>query len=269
MEKDGVTPKEWLPECILPNFRPGTFWLSARMFYMGIMLNAVGLSGPGARALFVDGRWQERTEPFFLSFMSVAKTPEERLSELREFITMLALYLHGFSARIGLQINYSCPNVGLDPSCLVKEVETGLEIAGRLGIPLMPKFNILVPVAVAREISKNPFCDAICVSNTVPWGKIPDKINWERLFGSEVSPLAKFGGGGLSGRPLLPLVKTWVRRARHCGIVKPISVGGGILSPRDLDYLRTIDASSVFLGSVATLRPWRVGRIIKEANELF
>ena len=133
----------------------------------------------------------------------------------------------------------------------------------------MPKFNILAPVCAVREISRDPHCDAICVSNTIPWGKLPERINWKKLFGSEISPLAEFGGGGLSGKPLLPLVAEWVRKARLCDVKKPINAGGGILSPDDLVPLRLAGASSVFIGSVATLRPWRVKKIIKKAYQLF
>jgi dihydroorotate dehydrogenase len=259
MEKDGITPKELLPKCVKVKF------------LNGVMLNSVGLSGPGAKALFEDGRWYERTNPFFLSFMSVEKSSEERIAELERFVKLFAFYYQRwFNAKVGLQINYSCPNVGLDPNCLVSEVKTGLKIASTLNVPLMPKFNILVPISAAREISQDPHCDAICVLNTIPWGKLPDRINWKKLFGSDVSPLVEFGGGGLSGRPLLPLVCEWVSKFRCCCChKKPINAGGGILLPSDLTSLHLAGASSVFIGSVATLRPWRVKQIIEKAYQLF
>jgi dihydroorotate dehydrogenase len=234
-----------------------------------MILNAVGLSGPGAKALLKKGPWQQRTEPFFISFMSVAKTEEERMSELKEFTGLLAGYLPLFDAPVGLQINYSCPNVGLDPDQLICEVKQGLEIASQLGIPLMPKFNVLAPPRAVREITRIWDCDAICISNTIPWGQLPDQINWKKLFGSDESPLAQFGGGGLSGKPLLALVAEWVAQARNAGVRKPINAGGGILSLDDLGILFHMGASSVFIGSVATLRPWRVKKIIKRAHQLF
>ncbi|MCX6722156.1 MAG: hypothetical protein NTY04_03120 [Candidatus Staskawiczbacteria bacterium] len=269
MTGDGLRPKEFSPRCILPNFHYGNITLSMRMFRLGIMLNAVGLSGPGAKTLFETRRWQQKTEPFFISFMSVASTPKERLAELEQFVALFAKYLPDFNAPVGLQINFSCPNVGLDTSCLVAEVTTGLDMASALKIPQMPKFNILTPVETAKKISEHTSCDAICVSNTIPWGKLPDKIDWKGLFGSDVSPLAEFGGGGLSGAPLLPLVAEWVLKARKAGLTKPINVGGGILSPEDVTCLREMGASSVFIGSVANLRPWRVQSIIQRAYEVF
>jgi len=267
MKKNSIKPKEIFPKCILPNiYRP---ILSAKMFFNGIMLNSVGLSGPGAKALFETGSWQSQTKPFFISFMSVEKSAEERIAELEKFVRLFMDYLPDFGAKVGLQINYSCPNVGLNPEHLIDEVKTGLKIASILGIPLMPKFNILAPVGAIREISDIDECDAICISNTIPWGKFPEKINWKKMFGSDVSPLAEFGGGGLSGRPLLLFVAEWIEKARKLGVQKPINAGGGILSADDVDLFKYVSADSVFIGSVANLRPWRVQKIIQRAYQLF
>lgn len=256
---DDISPAEMFPRCIV--VRP----------FKGVALNAVGLSGPGAVSLFCDGRWQARRKPFFISFMSVEPTAQERVNELQRFTQVFRHHHRDFRAPIGLQINYSCPNVGLKPLELVGEIAEGLSIAGQLGIPLMPKFNVTVPVSVAREVCKHPACDAICVSNSIPWGALPDKIDWKDLFGQDESPLAKLrmGGGGLSGAPLLSLTEAWIREARRQGIEKPINGGGGILRPSDVDVLVNAGASSVFLGSIAMLRGWRVQDAIRRANLLY
>ena len=155
----------------------------------------------------------------------------------------------------------------------MEEVEEGLGITSSLGVPLIPKFNVLLPPERAVEIANNKYCDAICVSNTIPWGELPDKINWVRLFNRSKSPLARRFGenvkGGLSGKPLLPLVHEWVCKARDAGMYKPINAGGGILHPDDVEYLRAAGASSVFVGSVVMLRPWRVRSIIRRAHQVF
>jgi dihydroorotate dehydrogenase len=121
----------------------------------------------------------------------------------------------------------------------------------------------------AREISEHPACDALCVSNTLPWGSLPEYIDWRELFGSEVSPLADIGGGGLSGKPLLWRVIDWLRVARseRGGIRKPINAGGGILSLRDAQETMRAGADSIFLGSIAILRPWRVRGIITHFSQ--
>jgi dihydroorotate dehydrogenase len=203
--------------------------------------------------------------------MSVEKIARYRLEELSAFITLLARYLPNFNAPVGLQINYSCPNVGLhlDWNDLLCEVGEGLSIASRLGIPLMPKFNVTLPPEVARTIGDHPLCDALCISNTIPYGQLPDRIRWEKYFGS-VSPLTQYGGGGLSGKPLLPLLLEWLTAIRELGFEKPINAGGGILSLTDARNVLDTGADSIFLGSIAFLRPWRVrkiGRVIGRFHE--
>lgn len=235
----------------------------------GVVLNAVGLSNPGAEALFAQKKWQRRCIPFFLSFMAIRETKEERLRELCEFLRILRSYLPELLAGVGLQLNYSCPNVGLHVDELIEEVNEGLSMAGKLNIPVVPKFNALLPVSAAAKIAKHRACDAVCVSNTIPWGKLPEKVDWQGIFGTRISPLAQFGGGGLSGAPLLPIVTEWVRDARAYGMRKPINAGGGILRPHDVDALFSEGASSVSIGSIAMLRPWRVQETIRYARSAF
>ena len=101
MAKDGITPKEFRPKCILPNFRSGKIILSLRMVLRGIMLNSVGLVDRELKLLFEDGRWQERTDLFCISFMSVADTPEKRILEAEMFVKLFAKYLPGFRGSSG------------------------------------------------------------------------------------------------------------------------------------------------------------------------
>ena len=135
--KEDLSPKELFPKCIV--IKP----------FKGVALNSVGLSGPGALKLFQTGLWQKRTKPFFISFMSVAEDAQTRLKELRQFISIFRHYLPSFQASVGLQINYSCPNIGINVKELVNEVADGLDAASYLGVPVVPKFNVLLPIDFA------------------------------------------------------------------------------------------------------------------------
>ncbi len=255
---DGITPQKAFPDCVKVDF------------FKGIALNAVGLSGPGAKALFTTGFWQNWPQPFFLSFMAVGDTPKERLEEVKGFISLLNIYRHDFKAPFGLQINLSCPNVGHRPvDDFVAEAATQLDLLSELKIPLMPKLSVTTPPSTAAQIAEHPACDALCVSNTIPWGQLSDSISWKDLFGTAESPLENYGGGGLSGAPLMPLVEAWVKEARKAKITKPINAGGGILCANDVTRLKNAGASSIFVGSAAFLRPWRVRSIIKRAHQIF
>lgn len=264
MRLDPVTlqPVDWFPDCI---------WFDWRR---GITLNAVGLSGPGAVALLHRGLWQRRREPFFISFMSLADDAEKRAKELREFVLLLKAYLPQFHSRFGLEINITCPNVDLDLTLLVREVENALDIvAAELDIPIRIKINVETSPEAAANIASHPQCDALCVGNTVKFGHLPEQIDWVGMFGTAdpaKSPLAKYGGGGLSGPPLFTVLDEWLWEFRKLDQATPISACGGIFRARDALWLLEFrGANAIELGTVATLRPWRVQRIIRAVNTYF
>lgn len=253
MSSDGVTPRLWRQPYVRVNWRHG------------VTLNALGLPGPGFRALLERGIWQKRTAPFFLSFMAVEPTPQDSLREVREFVAILKHELPNFKAPVGLQVNFSCPNV--HPREYVHNFKTHLREYRLLDIPIVAKLTATQSTDTALQIEED--CDGICVSNTIAWGDLPDKIDWNGLFGANESPLKQWGGGGLSGQPLLKIVAEWVHQIREQGFKKPINAGGGILKPSDVDILVDAGASSVFVGSIAMLRGWRLRRTIRRAQILF
>ncbi len=265
----GYGPREWKPKSI---------WITPVSWIRGIVLNAVGLSNPGLDALIANGYMEYSEEPYLISVMPIAKTAEERRIEFGLIVRKIAHVLNldpRLRDKIGMEINVTCPNAGIDPSKIWREARGYLSIAFSLGIPLIVKLNVLTPVEAVREIASHPGCDAICCSNTIPFGsKIPEhlgkQIPWERLF-PKGSPLARFGGGGLSGKYLLPLVSQWVKEVREAGIDKPINAGGGTLHPRDIDTLVAADLKrgrdATFIGSISMLRPWRIKRVIRRAHE--
>ncbi|MFA5935496.1 MAG: hypothetical protein WC787_01415 [Patescibacteria group bacterium] len=255
-------PRDFMPKCIV--VKP----------FEGAVLNAVGLSNFGIKAMLADKRWQERTDNFFISFMCLQKTAPLRLAELRTFVTFLIKELPNFKGKVALEINYSCPNVGLHQDELVSEVTKGLEIASVLNIPLVPNFNALLPVEAAIAIAQHEACDAVSIANSIPWGAVPDLINWEGIFGSKTSPLAHLGGGGLSGAPILNVTLGWLQdlNTRRYTFAKPLVVGGGILSAADAELVLKGGYPSVRaikLGVVALLRPWNIKGILRGADAVF
>lgn len=262
LREDQMTPVE---------FKPGCIAVTPRSFLKGAALNAVGLSGPGLSRLLEMGIWYRQSEPFQISLMTLETTREKRLAELTEMVRKLKPYLP-FPKPFGVQLNISCPNVDHEEEvgAVVSETRESLVILRQLGddVPLVPKIDARLPIPAAIEMAEDPNCDALCNSNTIAWKYVPDEVRRE-LFGTTVSPLEQYGGGGLSGaRWLLEKVRLWIFDARLAGITKPIIAGGGILRARDVDYLAHVGASAIAVGSVAFLRPWRVQRIIDRANEL-
>jgi len=248
---------------ILDYFFPS--WAKVKLF-SGHTLNAMGLPNEGMEALLKCGKWQERDKPLFISVMAVEDSPEKRIDEFRHIIDIIGEYKNEFWSPFGLQINLSCPNTG-HHSASVKEYLKVLNIAGALGVPLMPKYAIdTASTRVVMELNNHPYCDGICVSNTIKYGC--PVINWKKIFGTNISPLAHLGGGGLSGPALLPHVCRWIECLRDLGFTKPVNGGGGIFYKQDVDKYHQAGASSIFVGTVATHHPRRVAGIIQHANTL-
>lgn len=254
---NGIVPEEWFPRCLI--IKPFT----------GAILNAVGLSNPGAKFLLEKGEWQKREKPFFLSFMVVRDTLRKKIKELLGFIKLFKKFLPEFPTSIGLEINLSCPNVELSRKDLIEEAKQVFNIAANLDIPLVAKINALVLPETAAEIAAHPACDAIVCSNSIQWGELPEWIDWKGIFGTDVSLFSHLGGGGLSGAPLLPIIVDWLERAKKFPFPKPIIACGGIMSKADIRQVCDAGVSAIQLGSVAILRPWRVAGLIKYANKIF
>jgi|SRR5665213_877240 len=256
---------------------PKSIWFG---ILSGRTVNSVGLSGPGAEVLLFRGLLDARDDgkPFQISFMSAAATPEERLNEFQQFVRLLLQYVIVFR-KFGLQINISCPNAGIDPAHLTHQAIAMLDAATPLtnvGIPIILKLNVLVPTEAVKEMAAHPNCDALCVSNTLPFGMFPKHVAWKGIF-PKGSPVRRrnetYGDGGYSGPELLVLVANFISRTKSVGVTIPWNAGGGIRHPRDVEYLveramLTPKVDSVFFASAAMVRPWNVPGIIRTAHDL-
>ncbi|MFZ6014766.1 MAG: hypothetical protein ACOYUZ_00200 [Patescibacteria group bacterium] len=258
LKEDSTQPVERFPKCII--VKP----------FHGVALNSVGLSGPGLQWLLKQNRWQRLTEPFVISFMAVGQDHKERLQEYERLAEMMLPALKNFQTSIAVEINISCPNVHIHQSELIDEAKEYLNMVAGLKVPIIVKINALLAEAQAAKLTEHPACDGLDISNTIPYGQIPDIIPWEKFFGTNGSPLGHLGGGGLSGAPLLPIVTDWIKNFRRkYSYTFPIIGGGGILSPDDADLMLNTGADAISLGCISMLRPWRVQRTIRQINNRF
>ncbi|MDP3997729.1 MAG: hypothetical protein Q8P73_04490 [bacterium] len=259
MTEDGKQPKERFPDCI-------KVYPVRRM-----ALNSVGLSGPSLDAVLADGRWQVWPETLVISVMALGETMEARLADMQRIVRRLKTALPGWRSPVVIEINISCPNVCLDLMALVREAWYLLDIAAELDVPLIIKLNACTPAEAVKKISDHLACDAISVTNTIPWWRQPvvGYVDWMRLFGTDISPLAKYKGGGLSGAPLLPIIEQYIKLLLEIGVTVPIIGGGGVLCCRDADRLIRAGASAISLGSIAMLAPWEVRRVISHVKRRY
>jgi len=255
--KGNLDPDALFPKCIIVKFRKG------------VVLNAVGLTNPGVYEVVAKCFHQPEIyeKPFFISFTTVTN---DKYSEMGKFVEFIKICEETWAGnQIGIQLNMSCPNTGIGSERSCAEICSFLDMFDRISRPILIKLNALASIKLVQCITKHHNCDGIICSNTIPWGCLPDRIDWKKLFGSNISPLQNFGGGGLSGKLLLPIVRDWVATVRDAGITKPIVGGGGILSKDDAEVLLQAGANAIELGSVFILRPWRVSEIIKYINDRF
>lgn len=246
-KKNSLTPLSKWPKCI--KVYPFT----------GALMNAVGVSNPGLKNILARGIWQKREEPFIISIIPVRNNYQKRLNELSEVARLINNY--EFKTKIGLQLNVSCPNTGIMDDYF-REVETYLKLfRSLLKVPIDLKVNVLFPID--KAVSLAPLCDIITCSNTIPYGSFPDIIYWKKFKGLE-----KFGGGGLSGSPIFPLVKQWITNFRILDKKTKIKACGGIMRAKDVDELKLAGANAIEIGSVKLLRPWRVKSIVEKGLSL-
>lgn len=218
------------------------------------VLNAVGLTNPGIISFCVNaGSIQQN------SILSVAATfPKNQLNELRLLFDFLKNY--NVANLAAIECNVSCPNTNNS------ETENVKSILDLCPLPTYLKINVNFPKEQLLEIQHHDKLAGITVSNSLPWGD--SKINWNSLFGGVVSPLRHLGGGGLSGRPLFPLMLEYISELRQLGFEKEIMAGGGILTESDISNVLAVGADKVQLGSISLLRPWRIKRLIEFGNSI-
>ena len=250
-----LQPEEIKPDCIK------TYFLS------GDILNAIGLSGPGAKILFEMEEWQKITQPFGISFEATGGSKWQRLYEAKRFTEIFKKHLPSFRAPVFLEVNTSCPSLENCSVSLIEESAEHLEITSLLGIPQGIKINALTPHKSVKYVINSGFCNFIDIPNSLPFGSLPEKINWRKKFG-KVSPLARYGGGGYSGQINFELAAEWTKKARRKGIDIPIILGG-VFSKKDVHIAKKAGANAISFARVTLLRPWRVKGIIEEAYRVF
>jgi dihydroorotate dehydrogenase len=222
------TPKKLWPDCIYIDF------------VKGIMLNAVGLSNPGYLALARENRWDEE------AVISIKLNEEEVDQFVREY-----------GRPNPLQLNWSCPNNRRDENRKIFKVLDGLEPLDRT---LFVKLSMLEETQFLLEVADHPAVDCLVIGNTIPFNH--PSIEWSKWV--KGNPLEKYGGGGLSGKPLVDLCWQAVRKVRDKGYRGPLVAGGGVLGWWDSVSLLTGGADAVEIGSGCVLRPWQVNKVIRK-----
>lgn len=208
------------------------------------VVNAVSLSNPGIEwwARKIGSVADSKKIPLIASIFG---KPEE--------LAGMARILNDFDL-VGLEINDSCPNVSetrisQNVAATIKSCEA---IKRNSSLPLILKISVIHdPKQLVNEI--DGLVEAISI-NSVPW---------EIIFPDQPSPLAKYGGGGVSGKIIQPFTWSLVRKLAQ---MTPIPViGPSIWDFSDIEKVRKLGAKAVSFGSVFLRYPWRPTLYIKKS----
>lgn len=200
-------------------------------------VNAVGLTNPGIEwwSKTIGGSIHKKKLALVGSILA-----DNSNDELAEMATMLNPY-----DLVGLEINASCPNTQGEMLGNANKVIEGLKkVKAKTRFPLFVKLSVMHDVAYLAPRLEG-LVEAISI-NTVPWAK---------MFPEKISPLARFGGGGVSGKIAQP--HTW-------GMVKQLTattsipvIGPGVWEYEDIAKLRALGAQAISFGSIFMRYPWR------------
>lgn len=217
----------------------------------GDMINAVGLAGPGVLV------WREHG-----------------LRELREHGATVVGSIWGRSTEefadaanamrgadiTALEINASCPNLEARNAIFANSPEATADLvrASRAaGLPLWVKLTLTAPDLIeVATAALEAGAEALVVGNTLT-GMVLDPDTGRPVLGN--------GGGGVSGRSLLPVATRAIYDIRKALPSAPIIGLGGVWSGQDALTLISAGANAVGVGtaSLASPRaPWKIQREI-------
>jgi len=216
-----------------------------RLIWFGA-INAVALKNLGAR-WFVDTILPNLGESANTFMPSLHGTPLE-LATMTKMIESSGADIGGY------QINYSCPNVGNNPKTADLLIRSFCEVADRTNKPVSVKFSVVFDRKMVE-----PFYRAL--EDQVLFTEI-NSIPFALVYPGKKSPLAKYGGGAVSGRPAQEM--NW----RYAKFLSNFTSGSiiwpGIWSSGDAFRALEGGAHGLSMASVFMQMPWRPRFIIRD-----
>lgn len=143
--------------------------------------------------------------------------------------------LNGLAEIKGIEFNGSCPNT--DPKDAETVIRTCYAMKNVSEHPLLLKLGYAQPyIQIAKAIEG--VVEAIDI-NSVPW---------DVVYPGGKSPLAKYGGGGVSGKIAQPF--TWKMIAELARGTKTPIIGSSVWEYEDIDRVYELGASAIHFGTI-------------------
>ncbi len=220
-------------------------WACVRPFRQGV-LNAVGLTNPGF------DWWLQKVAPKISQrgYSIIVSLMEDDPHLLVEMIKKL----EGLPIQ-GIELNASCPNteheISRNAERIIEAVHRAEENSSH---PILLKLSVNQDYLSIAKVTQGRV-QALAI-NSVPW-------KW--AYPHDESPLASFGGGGLSGK--VAQRWTWKMVRELSETVKTPVIGPSIWDYEDLDTLRKLGAKAISFGSLFLRYPWRPTQFVRRESE--
>jgi dihydroorotate dehydrogenase (NAD+) catalytic subunit len=232
-------------------------WKYIRRLSSGGMLNAYGLTNPGAaacaREIKVAGDQGLKVIPNL--YPEFAKGTALAIKDALE---ALEIYQQTLGPQFwALELNFSCPN---SEEAIRENVAQALRCTREVKqqyphLFLIVKISICHPYEFAQDLEKLGV-GAIHAVNTVPFTIV---------YPLERSPLWRVGGGGVSGGPALAAALSYNTRLRK-KVSLPLIMGCGVKNREDVQRYVDVGADAVSLCTLALRSPGETAKIIVEFN---
>jgi len=235
-------------------------WSVVKTLRGGGVVNAIGLTNPGI------AWWMEKVAPKMPETYRII--PSIEANDERETADMIQL-LEGATFIRGIELNLSCPNTKEHADRTTEKIVAICRHAAKISqVPLIAKLSYTHDyVAIAKELDQMGGIGGRAVSS-------PDlsrgsgsagprriealsinSIPWAAIHPNRPSPLAKFGGGGISGRVVQDY--TW-DMVEELSIASKIPViGPSVWDYEDIRRVTDKGAKAISFGSVFVRYPWR------------
>jgi dihydroorotate dehydrogenase len=237
--------------------------------FQDFMVNAWALSNPGL--VYCLAEWESREKPFIISVISLQKTLQGRLAEMKSIAKLLLFFAKQVSSPFAIQFNGGCANAGAhnsqDEEDNITEIIETAKILRDVGMPIIFNCSPVISSSIIKEVY--PFWSALWVGNVVPWGH--HAIDWSAITPNGISPLQARGlgvSGGYSGPASKPLVISFIQNLQEEKVVIPIIASNGIRTPDDVhDFFKASPhVRAVGVGSIAYTNPADMSAVIREAQ---
>jgi len=216
-------------------------WTCVKLIPGGVV-NAVGLTNPGIDV------WCDQIAPM-IDFNQL-NLVGSILSNLPDDLVYMAKRMSQFNLR-AIEINWSCPNTqehGLKDARQI--IDGTLAVSAAVNLPIILKLGVTHEAdLILNELAS--VVEAVSI-NSVPWSIV---------FPNSQSPLAKFGGGGVSGQAAQ--VQNWEFMRRIAKLERVPVIGPSPWSFLDLHFLRNRGAQAISFGSLFLRHPSLPTKFVK------